>query len=540
MWRSSGVLTACVALGVAGCGFRPSVDRAYEGSVVRGRFVEPEAYAAFLRGAMAQAAGDSREALAAYEDARRADGDSPEIWTRIGEVRCALDARAGEAERDFARALDLDPRYARAWSARARCALSRGDAPGARAAAEQAAALDPSADGANVLLTRAAATGGSPADAAGTADVRQRLLALTSTARDPLTAWEALAAWAEAQGDVPLWARALRETVRLAPGRRVAVATAAQELAGAGDWADARAVAAAAVDADPGPFGGQAAGGCALAVRLAVDDAIARADLPLVRRRATRVRVPLDEAAGRALLAGSAAMARTLATEVADGDPTARGARLVLAAASGDNGSVVHAAFQVRPGDAPVSSAALVSFGQALSHSDSPEEAREALSAIPHADLIAGDALVVRPAVQLVARGALGAALLPPDGAVELAALRGEAPPEPLPRLDARHEYLALAAAHPDAPRARELAARLAPAASSDPVVAAAASLLRLAHRDPPPDAQSARALLAIDPADPLLAAIALRLADRVGDADAARRARAALAAFRYTGTSAE
>jgi hypothetical protein len=93
---------------------------------------------------------------------------------------------------------------------------------------------------------------------------------------------------------------------------------------------------------------------------------------------------------------------------------------------------------------------------------------------------------------------------------------------------------------HPEAPRARELAARLAPAAGSDAVVAAATALLRLAHGDPPPDARSASALLGIDPADPLLAAIALRLADRVGDADAARRARAALAAFRYTGTSAD
>jgi tetratricopeptide (TPR) repeat protein len=525
---------------MTGCSLRPAVDRAYGGTIVPGRYVEPEAYAAFLRGAIAQAAGDSREALAAFQEARRVDGDSPEIWTRVGEVRCAMAARNGDADHDFARALDLDPRYARAWSARARCAALRGDEAGARTAAEKAAALDPSADGANVLLARTSSGGGPARDAAAAADVRQRLLALTSTARDPLTAWEALAAWAEAQGDVPLWARALRETVRLAPGRRVAIARAAQELAGAGAWAEARAVGAAAVDADGRPFDGQAALACALAVRLALDEAVTQADLPLVRRRATRARLPLDEAAGRALLAGATAMARALASEVADGDPTARGARLVLAAASGDNASVVHAAFQVRPGDAPVSAAALVSFGQALSHSDSPEEARGALSAIPHADLVAGDALVVRSAVELVARGALGASLLPPEGAVELAALRGEAPPEPLPRLDARHEYLALALAHPDAPRVRALEARLASSAKSDAVVAAATSLLRLARGDPPPDAQSARALLAIDPADPLLAAIALRLADRVGDADAARRARAALAAFRYTSTSAE
>jgi tetratricopeptide (TPR) repeat protein len=504
------------------------VDRAYGGNVVHGRYVEPEAYAAFLRGAMAQASGDLREALAAYGDASRLDPESAEIWTRIAEVRCQMAPRDAGAQRALAHALELEPSYARAWAVHAKCAMARGDDASARAAAERAAALDPSADAANVVLARSSGSG-----AEAQAATRQRLVALTSTASEPLVAWEALASWAEAHGDIPLWSRALRETAVIAPGKRQSVAAAAEELAGIGALAEARAVAAAAIEVDERPFDG---GGHELAARLALDDAIARGDLAAVRRRATRARIPLDEAAGRALLAGALAMARSLATAAAEGDPTARGARLVLAAVRGDN--VVQAALDARGGDAPVSAAALVAFGRLLSHRASPEPSWAALAATPHAPLVAGDERVVRPAVDLVARGVLSASVLPPDGAIELSAVRGEAPVEPLPRLDARHEYLALALLHSGAKRIHELADRLAVTAPSDTVVVAATCLVGMARGTPPPAAGSANALLAHDPADPLLAAVALRLAEKVGDTDAARRARAALAALHYSASS--
>jgi hypothetical protein len=134
--------------------------------------------------------------------------------------------------------------------------------------------------------------------------------------------------------------------------------------------------------------------------------------------------------------------------------------------------------------------------------------------------------------VELASHGVLAGAALPPEGALELAVIRGEPPAEPLPPLDARHRYLALALLHPDAAATRELGARLAPARASDPVVAAAASLARLAPGAPPLEADAPRMLLARDPTDPLLAATALRLAERVGDRDVARRARAALTAL--------
>ncbi|HEY8039143.1 MAG TPA: hypothetical protein VIF15_05085 [Polyangiaceae bacterium] len=516
----AGLLGAASVLGL-GCGPALTVERAYDGTVVEGRFVDPEAYASFLRGAIAEAGGHPVDALAAYGEAARRDPSGPEPWARIGDVRCRADPRDRHADEALDHALELDPGYAPGWAMKARCALSRGDTPGARAAAARAASLDPGADGANVLLARTGS--GVPREA-----TRDVLVALTVTARDPVVAWDALASWGEAHGDVALWARALRELVRLVPARRETIARAAEELAGAGNIAEAWGVAAAAVDADARPL----AGGHPLAARLAVDEALSRCDAVALRRRATRARLPLEEAAARALLAGQPALARELATEVVRADPGARGARLVLAA-SGPGGDVLGAVGDAREEDAPSSAAALVVFGVALAHATAPAQARATLAALAHEAIVDGDDRVTRPAVELVSRGVLGPDVLPADGAVELAALRGEAPaegapsPDPL-RLDLRHEYLALSLSHPDAPRVRALAQTLGRNGAADPVVAAAAALVQLAVGAPIPP-EMPRALLARNAADPLLAATALRLAERVGDPDVARRAREAL-----------
>jgi Tfp pilus assembly protein PilF len=517
--RSAAVALAALMISCANGG---AVERAYDGHVIEGRYVRPEAYAAFQRGAMAEASRDAKQALAAYSEAVRIDPRGVEIWTRMGDLRCRGDVRDAQADASFARALHVEATYAPVWAAKARCALARGDVAGARVAALRAAELDPLADGANVLLASTAASTENRA-------TRAALLALTVTARDPLVAWDALATWAEARGDVALWARALRELVRIAPARREEVAHAAEALAGLGETEQAHRVAAAAADADEQPLRGDHA----LAARLAVDEAIANDDTGAVSRRATRVRLPLDEAAGRALLQGHRAMARELASSIARADPEVRGAQLVLAACGGD---VLYAAYRARPEDQAPSAAAFVAFGVALVHATSREQARAKLGGLAHAAIVAGDDRVVRPAVELASRGVLAPDALPPDGMVELAALRAEAPPEALVAsrdhaLDARHEYLALALAHPQAARTGELATQLAGAAGFDPIVAAASALIQLATGKAIP-AAAAGALLARNAGDPLLAVTALRLAEKAGDHEGVRRARAALTAL--------
>ncbi len=517
------VAAACLTLG-CGCASASWVERAYDGRVVEGRPIEAASYAAFLRGAMAEASGDSRGALAAYRDAAEQDPNGPEIWTRIGAVRCALEPRDAEADDAFARALRADDQYAGAWRAKARCALARKDAAAVAVAARRAAELDPSPDGAHSLLARAGRT-------VRDATTRDALVALTATAPDRVVAWDALAAWAQSRGDVALWAKALEAVVTIAPARRDAIARAAEELAGAGQIAEARAIAAAAAVAEDRPLSEERH---PLAVRLAVDDALVRGDASAVELRATRAHLDLEEVAARALLGGRRDLARELARVVLRADPDASGMRLVLAAC--DGGDVVRTASDVRGHGARASGAALVAFGEAAVRAVSPEDVRATLAAIAHGPVVAGDDRVVRAAVELASRGALDMGALPVDGLVEIAALRdegaGEGPSVPDRRgLDARHEYLALSLVDPGATRAKELGNRLASVAAIDPVVAAASALVQLATGSPI-DPAAARALLARDPGDPLLAATALRLAKRTGDADMANRARAALTAL--------
>jgi hypothetical protein len=393
--------------------------------------------------------------------------------------------------------------------------------------------LDPGDDGAKAVLARA---GRAVHDAA----ARDALIALTATARDRVAAWNALASWASVHGDVPLWALALESVARLAPIRRDAVAAAAEQLAGSGQLAAARHVAAAAAEADDTPLSEVHL----LAARLAVDDAIARGDAAAVRLRATRARVGLEEAGARAWLAGKRDLARELVTPVVRADAGAVGARLVLAACDANPGAVATVASDVRragPGSGAAagprsSAAAVVVFGLALARTAPPAEVRATLDAIAHAPIVPGDDRVVRRAVELVSRGALDVAALPPDGAVELAVLRGPAAGEgaALPdvrALDARHEYLALAMADPKGTATRELGARLAAIASTDAVVAAAAALVQMGSGTSL-DAGAARTLMSLDPSDPLLAATALQIATRTGDTEAATKARATLTAL--------
>jgi hypothetical protein len=287
-------------------------------------------------------------------------------------------------------------------------------------------------------------------------------------------------------------------------------------------------VAGAAADADTSPL---AADAYPLTARLAVDEAIARHDADAVRARAVRVRVGLDEAAARAVLAGDDALARALLAPLCAADPQAWGPRLVRAAC--DDGDALGAGWALgsaRPAGR-VPAAVLVAFGRALAHAAAADDARAALAAIAHEPIVSGDDRVVRPAVALAARGLIDAADLPADGAIELAALRGAAPPESaVVAADERHRYLAEALADPRSGDARARGERLAGVEGRDPIVAAAAALVR-AGAGPEADRRAAAALLARDAADPLLAAVALRLARGAGDGDGetARRAGTAL-----------
>lgn len=143
---------------VVGCAVGANgVTRMAGGVRYEGRFVNPEAYAAYLLGVQHEARGDFGEALSAYLEAHAEDPDSPEIWARIGAVRCfSSQAKDGPAaaRAAFDRGLKTDPAYYGNYAERARCAERARDFSNALSDALAAVARQPDDEPANLLVAR--------------------------------------------------------------------------------------------------------------------------------------------------------------------------------------------------------------------------------------------------------------------------------------------------------------------------------------------------------------------------------------------------
>lgn len=157
----NGLRALSAALAISWCvccaGGSSGVTRMADGVRYEGRFINPEAYAAYLLGIEHEAGGNFNEALRAYLEAHTEDPDSPEIWARIGAVRCFSSApKAGPAaaRAAFERGLQLDPTYHGNYLERARCAERAGDLPGALRDATAAVARRPQDEPANLLVAR--------------------------------------------------------------------------------------------------------------------------------------------------------------------------------------------------------------------------------------------------------------------------------------------------------------------------------------------------------------------------------------------------
>jgi hypothetical protein len=407
------LMMTTVAAGTA-CASEPRVVRVYDGRIVEGRYVSPDAYAAFLRGALAEEAGDLKGALTHYATAAGDDEDDPEIMTRIGEVRCKLDPKDGEADRAFARAVKLDPSYASMSAARARCALSRGQNDEAARLARQAASADPKNVGLEALAIRTEAGRADPA-------ARERAIALTVAHGQHAAAWDALMVWGRAHKDAELVARALEGLVHAAPTRSLEVEEGAVALLDGGALPLARRVAAAVADAprELGVIGPRVA----TVARLAVDEALARGDRKAALARATRGHVSLPEVAARALLLDRKELAASIAGSVADADPGASGAQMVKAALKGTApgaGPAAGAPGKGRPDplanvtDQPPEICALV-LADRLATASGTEVARTWLAKITRTPMPPRDPLAGALAVDLATRGVLPVESLPAD-----------------------------------------------------------------------------------------------------------------------------
>lgn len=283
-------LAALAALTLAACG-APTVTRAVNGELLEGRFISPRAYALYGIGADAEARGDLRKAVAAFEAARDVDPESPEISTRVGALRCQL---GGDAEEAFERAIELDPTYEPAFRERARCARAHGKPEEALGFAAEAAALDPDQEEAQLLHAELLEQLGRAEEA------RRALRGWTVRRPRSVAGWLALAALAQRAGDTGEAERAGRRAAALTPRH---AAQLAQELPG-------------------------------LSAMAQVDEALGRGDLGEARRLARAARLPPAELAVRAAALGRVAEARAQAALVVGADPASASARIALATAA--------------------------------------------------------------------------------------------------------------------------------------------------------------------------------------------------------------
>lgn len=147
-WSALGLTVALPLL--TACGSGHGTERVFDGHAVRGRYIQPEAYAAYAEGVYREEHGDFAGAEQAYRQALGRDGQSPEILTRLGVLACRQSV--ARAQRLFERANALEP-YAPAWAARARC-LAGQQPVAALEAALHSVRLAPQAPEANLLVAR--------------------------------------------------------------------------------------------------------------------------------------------------------------------------------------------------------------------------------------------------------------------------------------------------------------------------------------------------------------------------------------------------
>ncbi|MDF2696275.1 MAG: Tetratricopeptide 2 repeat protein [Labilithrix sp.] len=541
------------ALGLAaiGCAGEAKVVRVYEGRIVEGGFVPSTAYAAYLKGVLAEEAGDLRSALAAYEQAAQEDDEDPEPFTRIGDVRCKLDPANTGADEALGRALRIDKTYAPALAAKARCAAARGKASEGLAIVEQIAAADRQSASLEALFVRLAS---SAPEAPASRQARERAIALTLASGDDPVAWDALVAWGRGKADGELLARGLEGLIRAAPFRSRDVEAGALELLGIGHTGLARRVAARLADApvelethgihDP------------TVARLAVDEAIVSGDRERAERRATRGHVPLAEVAARALILERPELAAATARSVLAADPNAGGAAMVLTAlaARGPKGPE-HVALagdvpgrgKTAPTDRPAAACVLVLAERlaALGGIDAARPWAARVLSAGGAPLAPHDPVTGPLAVELAARGVIEERGLPLELRLELAARRREPPPAvdavalETKVVDAKHALLWHLLVDPNGSPARTLLSRMSAAADRDPIIGFALARAALASAPGAPGKSDVwgpvlRAIAA-SPSHPLLLAVAVEIAQKGGRAEDVPPARARLMAVART-----
>jgi hypothetical protein len=144
-----------LALSSAGCasGGGNSIPRTLDGMTVRGTFVPPTSYEAYVRGELLLAEGRAREAVAQFELATTAPDEDAYLLSRLAFAELmAGDAKA--ARRTLERAEQLDRCSEAVWLVRGAIAERDDDLVAVRAAYQRAAACAPRSPAGALALAR--------------------------------------------------------------------------------------------------------------------------------------------------------------------------------------------------------------------------------------------------------------------------------------------------------------------------------------------------------------------------------------------------
>jgi tetratricopeptide (TPR) repeat protein len=212
---ASSLALSCLSAGA--CARYTSTTRIQDGREIEGPVIAEEAYAAYMRGALADAEKRWPQALEAYDEAARYAPASVELRVRLGRVACKLGVNR-RADDEFTRAEALDASYAPLPREQAECATVRGRFRAALSFAERAQALAPEDFSGTLTLARLYERTNQPLRA------HAQLVSYAVTHPYAAPAWQALVSFATQHPD-PGWAALARSRVEALPAPPSAAST---------------------------------------------------------------------------------------------------------------------------------------------------------------------------------------------------------------------------------------------------------------------------------------------------------------------------
>jgi tetratricopeptide (TPR) repeat protein len=300
--RGRWLLALIVAATALACAPLTGVDRIVDGQVVNGPYISPEAYAGYARGVVLEQSKQLDAAADWYALALQEDGDSPQIWTRLGAVECAR-RRYESARRSFATAERLDGEFAPLWRERAQCAASRNDVRRAADLAQRAARLEPNDVATTVLLVELYDRLGQPETAQNWLD------GFLARRPDSALAWTVALERAARRQDLARLGLAAEHVLTLHPERRAEFAALLPELR----------------------------------QEAVIDQALTEGRLRFARAAAAEAHISAGELALRAAALGKHAIARSQASLVLAANPRSSDATIALYAIGEPRSEVVAA-----------------------------------------------------------------------------------------------------------------------------------------------------------------------------------------------------